>query len=37
VNTYPVNESTKVEVLGQQPEGSRLLAPVQQSGSINSN
>ena len=37
VNTYPVNESTKVEVLGQQPEGSRLLAPAQQSGSINSN
>jgi hypothetical protein len=29
VNTYPVNESTKVEVLGQQPEGSRL-APIPQ-------
>lgn len=28
-NTYPMNESTRVEVLGQQPEGSRL-APIPQ-------
>ena len=28
-NTYPMNESTRVDVLGQQPEGSRL-APIPQ-------
>jgi hypothetical protein len=37
LNTYPVKESTRVEVLGQQPEGSRLAPSSQQSTGNSSN